>query len=126
MAECRSAAAQVAAIDAALDVVRDEPARRRRLQQLAALVHKYGKTETKMLGEILRVLGMDPDLEQAETQTNDMRETLQSILAGIEELMVDERDRFKTLEGMFQQHLDISREAAAAMQTVADALKASE
>ena len=32
--------AQVAAIDAALDVVRDEPARRRRLQQLAALVRE--------------------------------------------------------------------------------------
>ncbi len=95
-------------------------------QQLAILVNKYGKAETKMLREILTVLGMDPDLEQAETETNEMRSTLEAIMAGIEDLQASERDRFNELREMFQEHLDISRASAAAMQAVADALKASQ
>lgn len=95
-------------------------------QQLAILVNKYGKAETKMLREILTVLGMDPNLEQAEEQTNEMRETLQAVLAAIEDLQTQERDRFNEIKRLLEEQLKVSREAAAAMQTVADALTASQ
>lgn len=94
-----------------------------RIQQA---ITEYGDNTTEMFEKILLILGMDPDLKKAEAETNEMRSTLEAILAAIEELQKEERERFETLQSMFQEHLDISRGAATAMQTVADALKASQ
>ena len=89
-------------------------------------IQQYGDNTTRMFSEIMQILGMNPDLEKAEEQTNEMRETLQSILAAVEEVQIEERDRFKKTYDLLLQQQKTNQAAAEAMQQVVDALKASQ